>query len=202
MNINILKYGYGSGNILSLINSLRKSKSNLKINFSNKLDDINKSEILILPGVGSFDYAMNNLKKNKIDKFISKIIKKKEKKILGICLGMQILFESSEEGKVKGLSIFKGNVKNINHKIRYKTNFGWHQITTNKNKFLNNKYFYFAHSYYVDSKIDFDRAYTIVDKFKITTYIKKNNVYGVQFHPEKSSSTGLEFFNNFLSGKI
>ena len=80
MNINILKYGYGSGNILSLINSLRKSKSNLKINFSNKLEDINKSEILILPGVGSFDYAMNNLKKNKIDKFISEIIKKRTKK--------------------------------------------------------------------------------------------------------------------------
>ena len=65
----------------------------------------------------------NNLKKNKIDKFISEIIKKKDKKILGICLGMQILFESSEEGKIKGLSIFKGDVKNINHKIRYKTNF-------------------------------------------------------------------------------
>ena len=190
---------YGMGNIESLKNAV--NKLGFKNTFYSEKNEIS-SNIVIIPGVGSFNHASDLFKKKKIDTKIIKFTEDKNNFLIGICLGMQILFESSDEGKVKGLSIFKGNVKNINHKIRYKTNFGWHQIITNKNKLLNNKYFYFAHSYYVDSKIDFDRAYSIVDKFKLTTYIKKNNVYGVQFHPEKSSSTGLEFFHNFLSGKI
>lgn len=202
MKIHILKYGSGSGNTTSLINSLRSCKQNLKITLSDSIDDIKKSEIIILPGVGSFDYAMSNIKKLEIDKKIKEIVKRKEKKILGICLGMQILFESSEEGKVEGLCILSGKVKRIYPNIKYRTNFGWNKIISQNNKYISDKYFYFAHSYYVDTKANLNTAHSIINNFEILSFIKKNNIYGVQFHPEKSSHTGLEFISNFLNNKL
>ena len=202
MKIHILKYGSGSGNITSLINSFKNCKPNLKVTHSDTLDDIEKSEIIIFPGVGSFDHAMSNIKKLEIDKKIREIVKRKEKKILGICLGMQILFESSEEGIVEGLCILSGKVKKIYPYIKYRTNFGWNKIISKNNKYLNGKHFYFAHSYYVDTKVNLNTAYSVINNFKLISFIKKNNIYGVQFHPEKSSYAGLEFISNFLNNKL
>lgn len=172
-------------------------------------DEIMNSAALILPGVGSFPSGMKNLKKNGLDLTIKNFFKK-GKPILAICLGFQMLFSSSEEfGSNKGLNILDGKVKSLKNLKTNKIspNLGWSQLifkNSNSNhlfKHLNkNLAVYFIHSYYAEIKNKRYVTSTInFGKKKIPTSIQYKNLYGVQFHPEKSSKDGIMIIKNFIN---
>ncbi len=193
----ILIIDYGLGNLASVANALIKLEIPFKI--SSKIDDLRQATGLILPGVGAAAFGMKNLKERKLDTEIKAQVDL-GKPLLGICLGMQLLFSSSEEDNVACLDIVKGNVKKFKTKLKV-PQIGWNQVmVTNSqllNKIKNESYFYFVHSYYCDPD---DKKIAV----GITSYdqnfcsvIEKNNVYGVQFHPEKSGEAGLQLIRNF-----
>ena len=175
---------YRLGNLGSVKNALDKLSVDSMI--SKSKDDIEKADGLILPGVGSARQGMENLKNRKIDKILVNEIKK-GKPFLGICLGLQVLFESSEESPgVKGLGVLKGKVVRFK-KAKKIPHVGW------------NGKFYFVHSYYVapeDKSIIYET--TNYDGEIFTSMIKKENLLAVQFHPEKSGDAGLELLKGFL----
>jgi glutamine amidotransferase len=189
-------YDYGTGNHSSVENAIKKLGS--KVLISNNIDVLKKSDGIIFPGVGSFPMAMNNLNKKKIKNQIIKLIKNK-KPILGICLGMQILTESSEELLfTKGLSVFPGMIK---YNILKKPNIGWKKIefisTKSKYYCLNDQYFYFQHSLSYKGPTKYQKA-VVKKPFMVTAIIENDNVTGVQFHPEKSQLSGEKFLSIFL----
>jgi len=186
-------------NIFSITNCLKKL--GYKTEIIEKQKKI-KSDIIILPGVGAFAKAMKYLKFTELDKKIMEYYEK-NRPIVGICLGMQLLFEKSEEFKItNGLGFIKGNVKKIPDHLTTRPNIGWQKIKIKKNNLLVNqklssKYFYFIHSYYCIPKYENEiLSTTSVNKFEFCSSIKKNKVYGMQFHPEKSSDDGLKIFKN------
>lgn len=202
--IDIAIIDYGMGNLYSLY-----CACNI-FGFKTRITDdeyaINKSKIIILPGVGAFPDAMRIIKKKKLDYTILKNYEN-NKKIIGICLGMQLLFDSSNEFKItKGLGLVQGEVSVFNSvtpKNDYSLNVGWREITKKnvKNSLLKeiNKKdeFYFIHSYYCkpkDQKIISTNS--IFNKKHFCSSIKSKNVEAFQFHPEKSGISGLKIFKN------
>lgn len=165
-------------------------------------------DMLVLPGVGSFKHAMKIINEQKIYEQIINFSIKKNKFIYGICLGMQLFFDESEEfGSTKGLSLIKGKVKKFDKKIiSVVPNIGWNQVNIYKkiNKNIQNidkKYFYFVHSYYCkpDNNNDIFLETSLGDKnFKFCSAIIKNNIIGTQFHPEKSGAEGINFIKYFI----
>lgn len=195
---------YGSGNIRAISNIYNNLKiKNLIISNSYDFDKCNK---LILPGVGSFDFVMNKIHQSNLIEILNNLVLEKKMDILGICVGMQIFAENSEEGNQKGLGWINGKVKKI-----VKNNFekkillphmGWNQIEIlKKNKILKNidhkSRFYFLHSY----ALNIQSHDNIIAKTKyhnlFSSIINKNNIYGVQFHPEKSHHYGEQLLKNF-----
>ena len=169
---------------------------------------IKNSKCIIIPGVGAFPEAMKRLREKKLDKTIYDCHEKK-KSILGICLGMQLLFsESHEVTKTKGLNLIKGDVVKFSQKNNSNNtttfNVGWNKIYTKKfeeNKSyvseFDNMEMYFIHSYYVIPKLD--NVCTSTSKFfskEFVSSIKKDNIQGIQFHPEKSRDHGVKIYNN------
>ena len=200
--INIINYNLG--NIRSLANAL----TYLGVDFTISGDhhDIKSADALILPGVGSFEDGMSNLKVLDLINIIREQVISEEKPILGICLGMQMLFESSEEfGSHKGIGIIEGEVKLLpNLPDKKLPNVGWYSLI-NQNKlvnvnFDNNSKFYFNHGYYCKPKkndiILFKSSY---GNFNFCSSFKDEYIMGSQFHPEKSSHTGLNFLKMFLN---
>ena len=187
-------------NIFSLYNSLKKiGYKNIEI--INTKKNIN-SNLLFLPGVGSFYKASRLLKKNNFDEQIKNFTKDKNNKLFGICLGMQLLFEESNEfGKSKGLGLVRGKVKKFSSTLRV-PHIGWASVIKNKKNiksfnFENEGNFYFVHSYYcepVEKKIIY--TYTEYFKKKFCSSIKKENIFGTQFHPEKSGLNGLKILKS------
>ncbi len=193
---------YGIGNLASVKNALDKLGVESKISSDSLV--IKKAERLILPGVGAAGQGMENLKKLGLDKVIIEEIKK-GKPFLGICLGMQLLFEKSEEGNVKCLGILKGSVKKF-RKMRKVPQIGWNQVNIKKKLNLfrgidDNSYFYFVNSFYClpkDKKIiagltDYGEEFASI--------VVNGNVVGMQFHPEKSGKVGFRLLENFLRGE-
>lgn len=180
---------YGMGNLRSVSKAFEHIGQEISITNSPK--DILDSEALVVPGVGAFGDCINNLKTLGILDVIKKFIAS-GKPYLGICLGMQILFNSSEEApRVRGLGIFSGTVKKFPDSLGLKIpHMGWNTV--------NNSYMYFVHSYYVDpldkSIIAGETEYGI----RFCSMIKKDNIWATQFHPEKSQKLGLEFLQNFI----
>lgn len=164
---------------------------------------LKKADKVILPGVGSFGDAMENLHKFGLVSVIQKIIEEGVP-FLGICLGLQLLFESSEESPgVKGLGILKGKIKKIPPKEGLKIpHMGWNSLTlTNHGRLFDglpeNPYVYFVHSYYLEAEEpEIVKAVTEYSTC-IHASVEKNNVFACQFHPEKSSRTGLKILENF-----
>jgi glutamine amidotransferase len=196
---------YRLNNLNSVKNCLRKMKCDFFIITSE--ENFIDATHYILPGVGSFNLAMRNIKSMKIISRLKDNIIKKKSKILGICLGMQLLFEKSyEDGENVGLGLIKGEVKKLE---RYKDlnvpNMGWLKTKFTKNdKFLegieSNSFFYFVHSYacYVkDKKISLS---SLKYKNEFDVIIRDDNIFGLQFHPEKSQEPGLKLLNNFING--
>ncbi len=194
-NIKIAILDYGSGNIQSLSNTI--SYLGFDPVITSDREKILSVDKIIFPGQGHFRQAVENFKKSNLEKTILEALDKGID-FLGICLGLQILFERSEEAPdVKGLGIIKGEVKKFKN---IKTpQIGWNKIaTTGIDKNLNNEFFYFVNSYYVvpdDSSIISSKTNYGIE---FCSSIKKDNLTAVQFHPEKSSNSGINFFKNWL----
>ncbi len=193
---------YGVGNLASVKNALDKLGVQSKISSDPKI--IKTNDTLILPGVGAAGQGMKNLKRLGLDKVIIEEIKK-GKPFLGICLGMQLLFEKSEEGNVKCLGIFKGGVKKFK-KMKKIPQIGWNSIKFSKENKLckgikNESFFYFVNSFYCQP---FDKSIiTGVTDYgeNFASIVTKGKVVGVQFHPEKSGKVGFKLLKNFLAGE-
>jgi glutamine amidotransferase len=160
-------------------------------------------DILILPGIGSFKKAMQIVRKNNIKIKILKYLKNKNRILVGICLGMQMFFSRSEEfGLTKGLDLIRGNVKKFNKKQLIVPHTGWNSINIIKknniiSKKLKKKMFYFTHSFYCQPENNINiLGYTKYFNFKFCSIIQKDNIFGMQFHPEKSGIHGLEILRN------
>lgn len=192
---------YGVGNLLSLKRSL--DYINKKSIVTSNIDKIKNCSHLILPGVGAFASAMNRLKESGIDKAVIDFAKS-GKPVLGICLGMQLMFDESHEfGKWNGLKIISGKVKKISIKGENIPIVGWYKINSKKNVFIdkyNGEYLYLVHSYECmpKNRKNIIGTYKISDN-KIVCAVRKENIYGFQFHPEKSSLKGIEMLKDFCS---
>ena len=195
---------YGLGNLTSVYNALNFLGANPKITESPH--DVKNAEKIILPGVGAFGDAMLGLEKRKLIASLKESISK-GKIYLGICLGLQILFEESEEGEAKGLGILKGKVKRFQEKDSIKVpQIGWNRVkyglTGSRLQVTNDiddgSYFYFDHSYYGDPLDKRIVAGTTDYGIEFSSFIWTENIYAVQFHPERSQKLGLKFLENFL----
>lgn len=193
---------YGMGNIHSVQKALQVQGA--KTIVTNSPEEIKKAKKIVLPGVGAFDDAVIELEKQKLIPSIKESIDGK-KPFLGICLGMQLLFETSDEAKVKkGLGIFKGKVKKFEAKNSLKVpHMGWNQLKILQNCPLlkgvqENPNVYFCHSYYPDPKEKEIIAATCNYGKDFAAVVWQDNVYGVQFHPEKSQGLGLVMLRNFV----
>lgn len=194
---------YGLGNLVSVKNMLKKL--GVKATITDNISEINSSQKLILPGVGSFDNGMNLIKqKNLLDVLNQKVLVEKVP-VLGICLGMQLLCKSSEEGHEKGLGWIDAEVikfKFEDHSLKI-PHMGWNYIDVKKeNPLIKKEYrhrFYFVHSYYVKCNNDADVIATCNYGTDFTCMVNHNNIYGAQFHPEKSLKFGMSLLNNFAS---
>ena len=193
---------YGMGNLRSVENAVRRLNFDPKIvSVPNELDNYDK---IILPGVGAFKDFMKKINENKIDKIIYEKLKKNTS-ILGVCVGFQVLFDRSyEHGNYPGLGILKGEFVNFKDKLNNikVPHVGWNECKIlNKNDLFyqieDNSDFYFTHSYFLKG---FDKNDVISEttyNFKFVSVINHKNIYGVQFHPEKSQSNGLKILKNF-----
>ena len=185
---------YGAGNISSIKNALNFLGEKNKV-VSNP-EDIKSADKIIFPGVGSFGYMMQELNKKGLANAIKKAIAKGTP-YLGICLGLQALFEESEESPgIKGLGIFKGKVvKFTKGKI---PQIGWNKIIPKKDNIFTNSYVYFVNSYYVTPE-NKDIIATTTEYYKeFTSAIQYKNITAVQFHPEKSGNKGIELLRRWL----
>lgn len=187
---------YEAGNLRSVANMLTFLEVPFEI--TSDKDKIIKAERIIFPGQGHFGQAMNNLEKKGL---VGAIRQACDKGIpfLGICIGLQILFEKSEEAQgVSGLGILEGEVKRFT--VGKIPQIGWNKvIPTENNSFIKEDYFYYVNSYYVQPKsTDIISAYTDYNG-KFCAAVEKKNIAAVQFHPEKSSNAGLNFFKNWLN---
>jgi len=172
---------------------------------SDKKEDIQHAKVLILPGVGAFGEAMNNLKKLGILELLSNEILKNKKPILGICLGMQIMAEYSEEnGYHKGLGWINGGFIKLETKNNLRVpHVGWNAVKIIKkeplfSKLANGSNFYFDHSYHFKGKRENISAFCDYGGNVVASF-QKENIFGVQFHPEKSQNNGLKLFRSFFN---
>ena len=199
---------YGINNIQSVIEAIKFI--GVKVEIAIKPSELVNSSHIIIPGVGAFPEGIKKLKNLGLDQMIINKAKQKSK-ILGICLGMQMLFTKSDEyGEYKGLNLIPGEVTQIQHsddneeKIQV---IGWRETkfsSSKKKNFLNEelnkKYFYYLHSYHVIPKRKQNIiAYYNRGKTRINSIVCSENIWGVQFHPEKSGEAGLNFLKNFFS---
>tara|TARA_A100001388_G_C28768870_1_gene502534 strand:- start:2013 stop:2633 length:621 start_codon:yes stop_codon:yes gene_type:complete len=201
-NKNICLIDYGMGNIKSVVNAFKKLDQHLIVSSSS--EDIYKSDALILPGVGAFNKAMSSLKELKIIDPIIENTTIRKKPLLGICLGMQLLAESSTEVEyANGLGLIPGNVIKIDcPKSFVLPHVGWNNISFKTHFTLfkgieKEPCFYFVHSYcfktqekYISSTTDYGT--------QIVSSVQYENIIGVQFHPEKSQRKGLKLLSNFI----
>lgn len=173
---------------------------------SNKQDDFSRSTHIILPGVGSFPAAMENLKRWGLINAISFLVREKRIKFLGVCLGMQLLAETGQEGrKTKGLGLIKGVTRRfeVDEKTYRIPHVGWNEVKQIDRSMLlkgiKNPNFYFVHSFhFVPSVKNNIRGVTQYGE-KFVSIVEEENVFGVQFHPEKSQDSGLQVLKNFCS---
>ncbi len=193
---------YGLGNLGTILSKLKRFEVEAII--SSKPKEILAASKLILPGVGNFAQGMENLKKSGLIPVLEEKVLNQKTPILGICLGMQLLTNFSEEGNVPGLGWIDGETKRFNFPkadLRI-PHVGWDSIKILKNDLLfkevpKDSYFYFTHSYFVNSAKNNILAETDYGS-KFASIIKKDNIIGVQFHPEKSHRHGLKLIKNFI----
>lgn len=189
---------YGMGNLASVVRAFEKLNVNVKI--SSSKEDIRNAKSLILPGVGAFRDAIKLLNESGLSSVIKEEVAK-GKFIIGICLGMQLLYDKGYEyGEYDGLGFIRGNIEylDVNLKVPH---MGWNNLKFNKQdpilKYIKeDEYVYFVHSYYANSQNLEMVAYAEYEK-KVPAIVRNNNVYGIQFHPEKSGETGLNILRAY-----
>ncbi len=195
---------YGSGNIAAIANIYKRLKVPYVV--SNDLDELARAERYILPGVGAFDATMRHLNDSGMVATLNEQVLVKKKKVMGICVGMQILAESSDEGTLPGLGWIPGRVRKIDASLlpdRPKLpHMGWNSVAPRTDALLftgvdAQRGFYFLHSYYFDANEDKDVSATVRYGDEIACAVARANVFGMQFHPEKSHANGMAVFRNF-----
>ena len=184
---------YGAGNIQSILFAIERLGYTAVL--TNNPDEIQEADKVIFPGVGEASYAMRKLKESGLDSLIPTL----KQPVLGICLGMQLMCQHSEEGNTDGLGIFDANVIRFSTQVKV-PQMGWNQIYNLKSPLFeginDNEYMYLVHSYYVPNcneaiaNTNYDVEYA--------SALQKNNFYGTQFHPEKSGDVGEQILANFL----
>lgn len=184
---------YGAGNIKSIQFAFQRLGVDAKL--TNNPEEIKNADKVIFPGVGEASSAMQKLKESGLHQLIPQL----KQPVLGICLGMQLLCNSTEEGNTKGLGVFNVTIKRFTNQVKV-PQMGWNTITALKTKLFKNikenEFMYLVHSYYAEN---------CSEAIAITNYglnyasaLQKDNFYGVQFHPEKSSLAGEQLLKNFL----
>lgn len=204
----IVVIDYGMGNLKSVANAA--SFLGVMVKVSDSREDIKKAKKIVFPGVGHFGSTVKELKKRKIFSVLKEKIKEGTP-YLGICIGMQVLFEESQEAKgVKGLGLIEGKVKKFKTKGRIVPHMGWNQVKfgSGSPEFGEKKclfkgvkdgsFFYFVHSYYCEPKDKNVILTTTEYGCNFASSIHKDNIWALQFHAEKSQSLGLKIFGNFL----
>lgn len=195
---------YGSGNIAAISNIYQQLK--IPHIVTCQKSEIENSTHIILPGVGAFDTTMQSLHKSGLTSVIKEQVLGSGKKILGICVGMQILANSSDEGELEGLGLIDGHITKISES-RFDSgpklpHMGWNSINISGAAQLFHgvdveKGFYFLHSYYFNEESSADSAAIVDYGGEFTCAVARENVFGVQFHPEKSHSNGIKLLRNF-----
>ena len=185
---------YGAGNIQSLRYAL--DRLGVESLLSSNADEIKKADKVIFPGVGEASTAMKKLRSTSLDQLIPQL----NQPVLGICLGMQLMCSYTEEGNTTGLGIFECEVKRFQKNVKV-PQMGWNTLTRTQGPLFNqiktNEYMYLVHSYYVPlihetvAETNYGGAYS--------TALQKDNFFGVQFHPEKSSKAGSQLLSNFIT---
>ncbi|MDR6967860.1 glutamine amidotransferase [Flavobacterium arsenatis] len=201
----IIIIDYGMGNLKSIYRKIERENKDVKI--SATPNDIILADKIILPGVGHFGSAINNIKSNNFWDAINEHVLVKNKPVLGICLGMQLMAKSSEEGNVSGFGWFDAEVVKFEmaNKFAFKVpHTGWNSAIKQKKSSLlegitDEESFYFVHSYHVKCNDSRDVLTTTNYSYEFVSAIERNNIFGVQFHPEKSHSQGQQLFKNFIN---
>lgn len=198
---------YGVGNLYSVEKAFAKFSDDVILTQS--ADVIDKADKVVLPGVGAFGDCMKNFKASGLMDAVMHAVEN-NKPVMGICVGLQIMFEGSEESPdVKGLGIFKGMVRKINAPGLKIPHMGWNSLTINENTHVDinlfknirkSPYVYFVHSYHAMPEDKSIILATSVYGEEITAAVGKNNVIATQFHPEKSGDIGLSIIKNFVEG--
>ena len=203
----IIIIDYGMGNLGSLANMLKKIRVPAKI--SSDLGDIESAEKLLLPGVGSFDHGMQKLQQLNLIDILNKKVVRDKTPLLGICLGMQMFTKTSEEGAQQGLGWVDANTVKFNAdkdsslKIPH---MGWDTLDIKKSHFLmqdtdSDAMYYFVHSFHVVCNRSEDILSTSHYGYDFVSSLAKDNIIGVQFHPEKSHKYGMKLLENFCNHK-
>ncbi len=200
---------YSSGNISSVINSFKEVAQNrVTIEVTSDLNKIKSSDKIVLPGQGSFKSCVDSLNKiSGLNDTLNEFVKENKKPLLGICVGLQMFADIGyEETETKGLGWISGKVSKINNQNnKYKLpHIGWNQINILKDSKIlkeveNNSHMYFVHSYEFIPKDNKVISATTDYSTKVVCSVEKDNLFGTQFHPEKSDKTGLKIIDNFIS---
>ena len=197
---------YGMGNIHSVARKIKLLGFEYCV--SARAEDILSADRIILPGVGHFGKAMNNLKELQLIESLNEAVLIKKTPILGICLGMQLMARSSEEGNSIGLGWVDAEVVEftVSDTFKFKVpHTGWNSIQKQKESSTNNglsdeEYFYFVHSFHFVCNEKSAVLHTTFYDYEFTSAVEKENIIGVQYHPEKSHEAGLMLLKNFISG--
>ncbi|HET7344905.1 MAG TPA: imidazole glycerol phosphate synthase subunit HisH [Nitrososphaeraceae archaeon] len=193
-------FDYGAGNLFSLKGALERNGAD-KVTIIQDMKSLNNFDGLVLPGVGNFDPAIKSIEQGK-ELFVKAV--DDHMPMLGICLGMEILFDRSEEGILEGLKILDGDVVMLPKQKVKVPHMGWNnlEITSKETKLLegitNNSWVYFVHSYHISPKSKSLVAANSEYGISIPAVIERDNLFGTQFHPEKSGKAGSTMIKNFL----
>jgi len=195
---------YGVGNIFAFQNVFKRL--NISSRIAKCVEDLKEVDKLILPGVGHFDYAMSQLNNSGMRERIDELVLVEKKPVIGICVGMQMMANKSDEGTLDGLGWIDANVKKFNElTIQHHTklpHMGWNDVKPNENHPLfkgleQESIFYFLHSFYFNCKDQKNIISTTDYGINFASSVHKENIFGIQFHPEKSHSYGEKLLENF-----
>ena len=194
---------YDMGNVGSLLKMFRRIGSTVLV--SHRVEDLEKASHMVLPGVGAFDKAITKISQiSGLRELLVEKVEQQSTPLLGVCLGMQLLLNSSDEGPGNGFGWISGHVRKFKNSADHRVpHMGWNSISVHKEDLLlegldNRARFYFVHSFFADAVNSGDILATTSHGAEFASVVRRDNVMGVQFHPEKSHSFGMKVLRNFL----